>query len=478
MIRDLSPSVIKPVLLHSGLVLCSLLLFGFLMIPILTTSGPFALTGLTVRSVSWLVFGVSVFGLLSLRLVAGTFWDPRFFLFVSMVAFNGGQFIGHLLAPDQIFFGQRFTAYRITSGGYFITACLSAWILGMLLLSSRHQIEKERTERPKRSWLLMFGWTFFAIGFLPTMLNLATAIRTVATGGYIALYQGDTQVGLGNIQAVMAGFFLPGIFFLLAAGEHRDQLRRFLLTAAFGVVVINFVLGHRSAAMLPLMALLFVYHYRIKTIPRLPIVASFAGLFGILLPAIAVTRRSNGINLSLGSLSDALRETENPALASLYEMGSSAMTVIYSIMLIPPRPLDWGDSYFRALWTIIPSFGGLNKGLQGGTYADWLINKVDPATASQGGGLGFSAIAETYANFGWHWGPIGFLGLSLLIHTLFARFGNYKMPWHIAMNAIFLNVLMFWPRSEALAMVRPLVWYALIPFVIVLLLHRKGSDAR
>jgi hypothetical protein len=47
--------------------------------------------------------------------------------------------------------------------------------------------------------------------------------------------------------------------------------------------------------------------------------------------------------------------------------------------------------------------------------------------------------------------------------------------------ASFLNFVIFWARGEALNVVRPLVWYALVPYLLILLiayLNRKHLGPR
>ena len=91
---------------------------------------------------------------------------------------------------------------------------------------------------------------------------------------------------------------------------------------------------------------------------------------------------------------------------------------------------------------------------------------MDPSFASQGGGFGYSFIAEAYLN--WGWGAPLFLGLvGFLFAKLIVWACREGAPARLAAVASFTGFVLFWARGEAIDVVRPLVWYALIPYLMI-----------
>lgn len=158
-------------------------------------------------------------------------------------------------------------------------------------------------------------------------------------------------------------------------------------------------------------------------------------------------------------------------------MGGSMQTVTYTIELVPgTRAYDMGDSYYYAALTAVPNlFWRVNPGVARGLLSDWLIREVDPYTASVGGGLGYSFIAEAYLNFGW-WGVPLVLGLiGLLFGGLVLWAGRSGDIARLATVASFASFFLFFARGEAALVVRGLVWYAILPYLAILYLRHAAA---
>ena len=66
------------------------------------------------------------------------------------------------------------------------------------------------------------------------------------------------------------------------------------------------------------------------------------------------------------------------------------------------RDYEMGVGYAYAISTLFPNlFWKIHPAMEHELPSSWLTWQVDPYTASQGGGLGFSFIAEAYFNFGY-----------------------------------------------------------------------------
>jgi oligosaccharide repeat unit polymerase len=165
---------------------------------------------------------------------------------------------------------------------------------------------------------------------------------------------------------------------------------------------------------------------------------------------------------------------DNPVVTILSDMGTTMVTVAYTIELVPSfRDFDWGAGYFYSLFSLVPSlFWRLNPAAAH-AYSDWLIWFHSPYNAARGGGLGYSFIAEAYLNFGWVGGPIalGIMGLLYGRLTLWATRSND--PARLAMVATLLGFGLLFARGETgRHLVRPLAWYALFPYLGVFVLRR------
>lgn len=174
---------------------------------------------------------------------------------------------------------------------------------------------------------------------------------------------------------------------------------------------------------------------------------------------------------SVVDLHDTLTKLDNPITASISEMGESMDTIAYTIRLVPEsRDFDYGVSYLYALSNIVPNLGwSVHPSVAHGTLSDWLVKTVEPGTAAAGGGLGYSFLAEAYLNFGWFGAPLwmGIFGYFIARVFLMADSGD---PAKQALVASFLSFFLILPRGESAFVVRAFAWYAMIPFLLAVVL--------
>jgi hypothetical protein len=327
------------------------------------------------------------------------------------------------------------------------------------------------------------GIAMVAISVVPAFLVLTQSVSVVQEGGYAALYERDPVTGLDVGPQVLAAFLVPGALFLLAGSR-----RRVPLVVLSGVVVcayaaVELFLGARSTGIMPLLAWAWLFHRVVRRLDwRLVLAASSLILFAVF-PVIRAIRDFNAAGRASTDYLAALMATDNPVVATVSEMGATMQTVAYTLELVPQtRPFDLGSSYLVSLLTAVTPHSVWEDLLQipGGTYSGWLAAAVDPIFAARGGGFGYSFVAEAYANLSWL-GPLALL----VIGFAFVRFRGWAEegadPARLAALASFLAFFLFFPRSESVTVVRPLVWYSLAPYAVVLLLRsrrrRRGAKA-
>jgi hypothetical protein len=219
----------------------------------------------------------------------------------------------------------------------------------------------------------------------------------------------------------------------------------------------------------------WTYHRTVRRIPKtLILVAGLAAL--LLFPLVKETRDTGGRwRLSLKEQYETLTNIENPVAETFSEMGNSLVTVTHTLSLVPAvREFDGGVSYLYSLVAIVPNLGWeVHPSVAHGLLSDWLVKTVEPMVAASGGGLGYSFIAEAYLNFGWFGAPIwlGLIGYFLMRLFLQTDTGD---PARQAMVASFFSFFLVFSRGEAAIVVRGLVWYACLPYLLAAILTIRG----
>jgi oligosaccharide repeat unit polymerase len=410
-------------------------------------------------------------------------FNPYILFFISAVVFNGGQAFLEVfhLNKDGILKSQ-FSPDTLLKTLFLISIGLATFHLGALLsatttgktsspkLSSGKQTSLYRMQDSCRT----IGWGLFALSFLPTVWVAKDAIVKVLGSGYLAIYQ-EIPTSFASTPILLSDFLVPSILFLLAGSKNKSKLRIFCIVIVFIYAAIRLFIGQRNTALMPLVALTWVWHRLIHPIPKTLVFAVIALFLFVIFPVIQLTRNTAGAErLSIDILVSAFSSVDNPLIESISEMGGSMQTVAYTIELVPKvKDFEMGLGYFYSILTLIPNFfWKVHPAAAHGLPSSWLIWEVDPLTASVNGTIGFSFIAEAYMNFGWLGTPIILGGIGFLFAKLVLWADRSEEPAKIALVASFLSFFLFYARAQAADIVRPLVWYSFIPYLGTLLLMK------
>ena len=427
------------------------------------------------------------------RIATGAIFNPYGLWLLSVLAFSGGQIPLELLGLNPWGSLEFLAPTRIlVETIVLVTWCVLAMQVGALLAVSpviratAGRIPPQVEIRGTTS----VGYLLVAVSLVPFYFSARDAVSLVSEYGYTQLYRSPTVTSYAATPQILAELLIPGAMFILAGAAGRHWKVAASMGAILAYAAVHLFLGDRATAILPVVAWLWLYHRSVRPIPGnvllLGVVAS-----AVLFPAIAILRDLNSADRASLGLMGALASTPNPIAAVLAEMGGTMRTVAYTLELVPSvRPFDLGQSYGWALLTMVPNFtGGVHPAIAHGDYATWVTTTVDPISAAAGYSLGYSVIAEAYANFGWlavlPCLAIGF-GIGSLQSWSSAP-GRY-LAVRLAAVASYLPFILFWARSESLTIVRPLLWYALIPAAAVYAFdrislkgsspHREGGQAR
>jgi len=287
----------------------------------------------------------------------------------------------------------------------------------------------------------------------------------------MGLYQVDFQTGFSAGPRVLATFLIPGAFFLIAGAKESRPTIAFAVAVILVFSAINFFMGWRSQAAMPMIALAWLWHRHVRPLNKGLLLGGAVVMLFLVFPLVRAARGTSGDErLSADLLVNTLVSMDNPAVASLQEIGGSMMTVAHTMDLVPnSHPYEMGMTYVRAALTVVPNlFWDIHPSVASETPTHWLIWTVDPYTASRGGSLGYSCIAEAYLNFGW----IGVPACLCLFGFLFAKFimwaSQAGRPERLALAACVACFVIFYARAEAADFARGVVWYSVLPYLLVI----------
>lgn len=428
-----------------------------------------------------------VWSLWSWKRLTGSTFDPYSLFLIAAFLFNAGSaflFVIHMNTTGIMILDLSFPADVTLQTLLLVFLGLGTFHFGALIVAGGQTgklfpgLSAVDEESPSAEEIRFVGWALIIISALPMALQLKQAASVVLTAGYFALYQQDYATGLQASTQFLASFLVPGALVLLA-GSKQSRAGRF---TSMGVIVlyalVQLFLGSRYHAVGPVIAYAWLWHRVIRPIPRWLLLSAAGFIFVVVFPVIAATRDTSGADrLSVSTFANAFSGVNNPFVAVLTETGGTMVTIAHTLTLVPSvRGYDFGQQYFFAATTLAPNlFWTIHPAIEHGLASDWLVWLVDPSFASQGGGFGYSFIAEAYLNFGWPGAPL-FLGL---VGFLFAKlvFWACRMgsPAKLAAIASFTGFVIFWARGESIDIVRPLIWYALVPYLLIRLVASIDS---
>ncbi|HIK03582.1 MAG TPA: O-antigen polysaccharide polymerase Wzy family protein [Trichormus sp. M33_DOE_039] len=429
--------------------------------------------------------GLTIWSFWSWYLLTKSLFNPYTLFLLSAFLFNAGQAMLEIFHLNENGLGNWYLTLDVPSLSsdtllntiFLVIIGFGAFHLGALIslatFKVKHPIQSTHTND---RYCYVIGSRLLCISFLPAIVVLKETITYVMSSGYSSLYQQESATSFNAAPQVLADFIIPSSLFLLAGSKHKPQGRLISVSIIILYAIVRFFSGERNQAVMPLIALAWLWHQVIKPIPKTFLISIGSLILFIIFPLVAITRNTVGEDrLSIDFLLEAFSSIDNPFIASISEMGASMLTVAYTLQIVPrDREFQMGADYFYALFTLIPNiFGKLHPSVARGLPNHWLTEQLNPYTAAMGGSYGFSFIAEAYLNFGWIGTPItlGIIGFLYIKLMLWANTScdHAKM----AMLASFISFFLFYARAESAMVVRPLVWYSLIPYIGVCWLNNS-----
>ena len=456
-------SAVLPLVLQAALVLLGVVLLFV---------SPAELPGTYVLSAGLTL--LLVWSLVSWRLTGLRLFDPYCVFLICAFLFNAGHALLEVIESNEAGLMNDIFSEAITRETLVLSFVgLAALHFGALLtvcVGSQRIAPLRWPSSTCETWVRRIGWIQLMVGGPAAALWLWQAVSVVAATGYASLYDRDLASGVAATPFVLSGFLVPGALFLTVSSRRHQLDRRVSAAVIVLFAAFQFYLGYRSTAAMPLIAWMWLTHRAVKPF-RWPVLAGWATLLVfVVFPLVRETRNMSQDERSTSSYLDNFLGVDNPAISSVHEMGSTMATTAHTLTLVPStRPFDLGEGYAYALLTLFPNlFWDIHPTIERGTANEWLVRSINPWLAARGGAYGYSCIAEAYLNFGKPGVPLMMCLYGVLFVALLLWAEKSGDPAKLAFAAAVFAFVLRFPRDELAGVIRPVVWYALLPYLSIL----------
>jgi hypothetical protein len=315
--------------------------------------------------------------------------------------------------------------------------CAATFTVGASL-SGRRQVRGEQ----RQCWspdvpLAAIGWTQVLCGALMIAFS-------IVKGGGVQVFQTPYAE---LFDSVFAGPFTYGVLlFTFGVPVTLASVRAGSIWALIGLqgawACVMLLLGARTAALFGPLLVAMVLTKRGVKMPRWTVIVSVAAVFWVI-AAVGVARQ--------GPVSDNITSAKGAGpLDALLEMGGSLYTVrLFDTWILDGDRFQLGGGYWlpveRAIGTVIP-------GIRSDLHTD--PRAASEVLSSRTHGLGGSAVAEAYYNFGFFAPFVFFLPLGWLL----GRLDRSASPLAVAWLVVLLYPLLMEVRG----------WFLSVPFIVAL----------
>lgn len=433
------------------------------------------------RAASIVFTGSSIWMLVSWVWMGGRLLSAYFLFLLAALTFNGGQVWLFALDASSRMARNELLPDSLTRTVMLVTLSIVFLHLGALVALIRSKLANHLGSQMGRSSAKAIGWFLLAVSSGPAIMTTVSAIRAVAKYGYFAgVFQQEVPVGIDAAPILIGRLLMPAAFLIYAADSERKLTRRFVTLLVIVFAATHFFLGIRSVAVMVILGFAWLWERTSGQLSKRFLAISGCSLL-VLLPVLAAIRDVPGSDrLSIESVLTILSTMDNPPAALLNETGDTIATVAHTMQLAPALiPYDMGASYYYAALTVVPNiFGGpLHPSFSHGSPGMWISAIIAPELTAMGGGLGYSFIAEAYINFGWPGIPLIMAALGAALQRFSQWADDEPTPQKLALVASAIGVLVFFARGESYGIVRPLVWYSVVPYLLVEMWSRRGRHA-
>ena len=309
-----------------------------------------------------------------------------------------------------------------------------------------------------------------AVAVMAALAALAN-IQTIGFGAFFGSAYGHEVFDVNDSRLLQTCLFwaLPAGTLMMLAGARRGIEARRGLMAIGAMTLLLLWLGDRGDAVALAAAALVVRTYTHGAISVRAAAPAAVGLLAVI-ALVAVVRQLPRNSVTSAELRDAAASAT--PIAALAEMGWTLRPLVETIRLVPAQmPYRGGQSYLDAAARLLPN---LTSTRADADWTDplrlppnhWITFTVEPWTHAAFGGLGFSAIAEPYLNFGVGGVVVYFVLLGLALGRLDVWLATAPPRRVLATAALVFMPLLLTARNDYHNFVRPALWGVALVFLI------------
>jgi hypothetical protein len=390
--------------------------------------------------------------ILGLQFVSG----PMVYLVVLGV-FHLGLIVPWALGIYDISRTPAFAPYGLSRSIALIDYSISAFLIGTVLALKSIKVHREMANENGTDYenpevyvagclLLAAGIAMFVIGLIG--LDPLGYFRLTYSETYRLRAESDPRLFGSGITIAFIGLSIA------ASGASRHRFRAVSAIGAIWLASLTY-LGFRGPTVIAALIVYIIARKKGLQVPRfVPILAAVFLL--VLLPVLHVGRE-----LPLNDRLSHMSLKEINLLDAPAEMGISIRPLVETVDLVGPNDFRLGRTYWIAIKAIVPNLALRWEAPSTMSDADlppshWITAVVDPWTYKNYGGMGFSAIAEPYMNFGVLGVLIYFLVLSFFL--IYLEQISIRTSYALAAWALILGPLLWTTRNDFTNFFRPAAW--------------------
>lgn len=354
--------------------------------------------------------------LVTTRKAAKTFYLISSAFLLVLLLFHLSHTIIHALGIERFApFVRGDMIIWYIKGGWCVLMAVGSYGIGVALglLNGGYRFRPATEDTIERNYELVY-WC--GLGLIAA--SLVAILHLVLTVGNIFAYsRAEIFGGVGDTRGFgFALYILPSGLLLLAVSARTAKRKIYVLALSAVLSLFILFLGYRSSVMFPGLIGIILWRKSGKRIPVLLLVGALVFVL-LVIPVIKHLRQMGAYNeINAADLASSFEQSEGVGDVFI-ELGAIAGLVSNVLKWIPAESgFRWGHSYARAIWESVPNLGlsisASSRNLSGSSGMgdvdveglrppEWYIYKYNRWMFENGGGGGFSAVAEAYFNFGY-----------------------------------------------------------------------------
>lgn len=392
---------------------------------------------------------------LSLGPLQLSLWSPAMLYLCVFALFHLGLALPWALGLYGGTLPGWFLSNRLTPALALVELAVACYTAG-LLFARRRQVGRAGLGAGPM-YVNRFAFWSGVVVYLAGLLMFFLGIRSLGGWRFFEAGYGETYRLAAQFDPRLFGtsFTVVPIGLYLAAASFPRRCVPVVIAITLLWVAGIFFLGFRGFALIPGLVVLALLRHRGCRAPAW----MNAALLALVLLAIPLARavRDQGLSQrSFDSVWDRVR-----LLDGVVEMGGSLRPLVHAIHYLENEPRRWGKTYWKSAGAVWPNLASDWEGARYMALDDlppnhWLTVQAEPDMYRHYGGLGFSAVAEPYMNFGAPGVLIYFWALGALLGRGAAM--KSTRPFPLAAWAVVLGPLLWTTRNSFEIFFRPALW--------------------